>query len=211
MRLGVNAVWRNIVWVAGCTALALLPSAASAAPIAVVSGSTLACFGEDCSGFEATVNNRHFGVAFSALDSFELLLDPSGIGTVTLGTFTRSRTRVSSDVDPLWFTLQVTLTLPDISSTSGWFTGSISGTTPGGGGPVAIDFENSWHRFATPTGAFEFAVLSDLSLNKNGSGTLVGSVRKAADTTSPTSVPEPATLVLLGLGLAGVAARRRRQ
>ena len=175
---GIRSVSRNIVWVVGCAALTLLPSAASAAPISVVSGSTLACFGENCGGFEANVSNHNFGLAFSGLDSFEVLLDGSGTSAVTLGAFTRGRTKVSSDVAPLAFTLEVMLTLPGVSSVSGWFVGTASGTTPGGGGPLAIDFDNSWHRFTTAAGTFEFAILNDLAVHKNGSAALTGSVRK---------------------------------
>jgi hypothetical protein len=84
--------------------------------------------------FNMTVSDATSGLTFSGVNPFDVLLPPGATTTFNLGTFNRERTNVSSNLDPLAFTLQLMLTLPAVIGTgpSTLFTSSIHGTTPGG-------------------------------------------------------------------------------
>jgi hypothetical protein len=107
-----------------------------------------------------------------------------------------------------------------ISGSPTTFTALITGTSTGGGGPLAISFDDTVQTFyysnAYGTGSFDFFVVNDPTANKNNSTTLYGAIRNASFTatqTSPptTSVPEPTSLWLLGPGVAAFLLHRRRR
>ena len=164
--------------------------------------------------FNMTVSDATSGLTFSGVNPFDVLLPPGATTTFNLGTFNRERTNVSSNLDPLAFTLQLMLTLPAVIGTgpSTLFTSSIHGTTPGGGGPVVVNFNNAWQHFTSPAGIFEIAILTDPELTKNNFAAVVGTVRNITLPDSrTTSVPEPATLLLVGVGLTACATPIRRR
>jgi hypothetical protein len=198
-----------------------------------IAGGTNGCFGAGCTpGSSATLggltysNSTFFGTTaggFRALGGNPV----PGANVNNLGSFTLST--APNAYNGQSFTLQVTFTAPQgiTGSNTTTFTATLTGTVVSTNqGGVFIDFNNTpiLFTFSDPncepdptggvpgqqttcgSGSFFFRV-NDVAIEPGQTASLTGQITGAQQTT----VPEPATMILLGTGIAGVAAKMRRR
>ena len=194
----------------GCFGVACAPGASATSGGLTYSNSTFS--GTTANGFRALGGNANPGSNFNNLGSISLSTAPQSYNTP--------------------FTLQVTFTAPQgiNGSNQTTFTALITGTVRSDNtGGVFVDFNNTPVTFtfndtncepnpeAQPPsagqttcgiGSFNFSV-NDISIDPGQTVSLTGQITGAQQST----VPEPATMILLGTGISGVAAmvRRRRK
>lgn len=225
-----NSLFRSVALAGAALLVITFAQRTASADEVFIAGSTLACFGAGCTPVASstfmglTFSNSTFAVTTTS--GFRLLDGSGNPGSNfnNLGSLTMSTTPGNLVGQP--FTLQITFTAPQGFTGSNQFTaaGTISSIGMNGGlifewTPFSQSFSfNDLNCEPDPTGGIpgqqttcgtgSFGLgLFDIGINPGETMEIAGQIGGAQQQ----PIPEPATMLLLGTGLAGVAIKTRKK
>jgi hypothetical protein len=212
MKINLTGMAKSLALAVAIVAIMTLGQGVVRADVVNFQGSTAGCFNCGPGGPFANTSILGAGLTYNS-STFNVTTNQLGNASIgntasppanfnNLGSFTLSSTPGSYNGT---FTLQVNFAAP-LGAGSPTFTATVEGLVEQTSqGNLMIDFNNDWQTFSFANGgSFQFRV-NDVSITPGGTIALSGDIRAA------TNVPEPATLLLLGTGLAGVAGAARRK